>query len=240
MSTAHPRHTPRDDEPLLGRPGGFKQSENDSWVFNLVRGTGLLAQFGGVLLLATIWSAVFSHKLIPFSAHPLFNSAGVVLGVEAMLLLQPTHTPEQKRVGAHIHGALNMTAALCYIAAISAVEWNKVHHHIPHFESPHAVLGLITYILIGIQAFIGFTQFYTPSIYGGEDNANAKKLYKYHRVGGYTILLFQIITAALATKTYYGEHILHIKTWLVLSAGVLVLLGVFPRINKQKLAFFSS
>lgn len=69
-----------------------------------------------------------------------------------------------------------MTATACYIAALTVVEWNKVHHHIPHFESPHAVLGLITYMLIGVQAFIGFTQFYVPGIYGGEDNANAKAL----------------------------------------------------------------
>lgn len=64
--------------------------------------------------------------------------------------------------------------------------------------------------------------------------------YKYHRVGGYTILLFQIITAALATKTYYGAHVLHIKTWLVVLAGALVILGVYPRIKKQKVAIFST
>lgn len=76
------RHIPREDEPLLGRPGDLKQSDRDSWVFNVVQGTGLIAQFGGILLIATIWSAIFNHRLIPFSAHPVCLSSWAILPVD--------------------------------------------------------------------------------------------------------------------------------------------------------------
>ena len=42
-----------------------------------------------------------------------------------------------------------------------------------HFESAHAIAGLITYILIFLQATVGIIQFYLPGLVGGEANAKA-------------------------------------------------------------------
>lgn len=94
-------------------------------------------------------------------------------------------------------------------------------------------MGLITYILFAIQAFVGVTQFYTPSLYGSE--ANAKALYKYHRMSGYVILIFSFATVAAATQTGFNVNALHIQLWAVIVASVLVLIGLLPRIKKQKL-----
>jgi uncharacterized membrane-anchored protein len=98
------------------------------------------------------------------------------------------------------------------------IEYNKISHNGTHFVSPHAILGLITYILTALQAVVGITQYFVPQLYGGE--ANAKKLYKYHRVGGYVILL-----AMLAT--------------VVLVGALILLIGVVPRIRLNKFGYLA-
>jgi hypothetical protein len=86
-------------------------------------------------------------------------------------------------------------------------------------------MGLITYIFLIFQATIGFTQYFTPQIYGSV--SNAKKLYKYHRVSGYIILVLLLTTISLATITDYNIQTLHIKLWAVIVAAVLILIGEF-------------
>ena len=112
------------------------------------------------------------------------------------------------------------------------IEYNKIAHRGAHFQSPHAILGLITYLLIVVQAFIGVTQFYTPALYGGEDKA--KKLYKYHRASGYVILVLLLATVCAATQTDFNVNVLDMRLWAVIVTSVIVLAGVLPRVKKQK------
>jgi hypothetical protein len=182
---------------------------------------------------ATVWANIFLHPLILFSAHPLLNSAGILGFVQSILVLQPTHTADQKRLGTIAHFAANFIAIDALIAGLIVIEYNKFAHNGTHFESPHAILGLVTYILLAIQAFVGFTQYFVPSLYGSVDKA--KSLYKWHRISGYIILTVMLATVAAATQTDYNKNILHIKLWAILVAAVLILVGVLPRIKKQKL-----
>lgn len=115
------------------------------------------------------------------------------------------------------------------------IEYNKIAHSGSHFESPHAILGLITYILFGIQAVVGITQYYSPSLYGSVDNAKA--IYKYHRMSGYVLLILSFATVAAATQTGFNVMSLHIRLWAVIVASVITLVGVLPRIKKGKLGF---
>ena len=94
-------------------------------------------------------------------------------------------------------------------------------------------MGLITYVLLLVQATIGFTQYFVPQLYGSIDTA--KKIYKYHRMSGYVILTLGLATVAAATQTDYSKEILHIQLWAVVVASVITLAGVLPRIKKQKL-----
>lgn len=165
----------------------------------------------------------------------LLNSAGIFFTTQAILVLQPTHAPKQKHLGTHIHAALNTTSILTLIAALIIIEYNKISHAGAHFESPHAVLGLITYILFVIQAIVGITQYYTPSLYGSVNNA--KSIYKYHRMSGYVLLVLSFATVAAATQTGFNKATLHIKLWAVIVAALITLVGVLPRIKKQKLGF---
>lgn len=151
-------------------------------------------------------------------------------------MLQPTATPKQKTNGTHIHFAFNLTGTLALIAGLVIIEMNKASHPETRFTSVHGILGLTTFILITIQALIGFVQFYVPEpVLGSVENG--KMLYKYHRMSGYLILLMLLATVCAATQTDFTNNVLHIRLWAVIVASVLVLAGVLPRIKKQKLGF---
>lgn len=72
-----------------------------------------------------------------------------------------------------------------------------------------------------------------PRLYGGTEKAKA--LYKWHRLSGYVILTLLLSTVAAATQTDFNKTTLDIKLWAVLISAVLILIGVVPRIKKQKL-----
>ena len=149
--------------------------------------------------------------------------------------MQPTHTKEQKRHGTYWHAGLNNVALSAAIAGLVIIEYNKIDHGGVHFVSPHAILGLIVYILVAIQAFVGITQYFAPGLYGGEDNA--KKLYKYHRVSGYVIIVLMLATVCAATQTDFNKNVLQMQLWAVIVASVIVLAGLVSRIKKQKFGF---
>ncbi|EPE29302.1 hypothetical protein GLAREA_00462 [Glarea lozoyensis ATCC 20868] len=229
-------HSPEgyaEDEPLLGRRGDASQEEGKPLYHNLYLGTAVVAQAGILLLVASVWANVFLNDLILFSAHPLLNSAGLLALTQGILILQPTHTPQQKRQGTIAHFTINNIAIDALIAGLVVIEYNKIAHNGTHFVSAHAILGLITYILLAIQALVGFTAYFFPQLYGSVDNA--KSLYKYHRISGYVILTTMLATVCAATQTDYNKNVLDIKLWAVLVSSILLLIGVLPRIKKQKL-----
>ena len=166
----------------------------------------------------------------------LVNSAGVLLITQAILVLQPTATPKQKTQGAHVHFALNLSGTILLIVGLIIIEMNKASHPETRFTNVHGIMGLITFILIIIQALIGFVQFYVPkTVLGSVDNGKA--LYKYHRMSGYLILLVSLATICAATQTAFNNNVLHMQLWAVIVASVLVVLGVVPRMKKQKFGF---
>jgi len=227
-------------EPLLGNVGAASQKEDSTYWQNLILGTGILAQFGLLVLAVVIWTAIFSmpfsylrDNLALFSAHPLLNSLGLVLLFESILILQPTYSQVQKYNGAIIHSILNGLAFLLFAGAFVVIVVNKFRHSGSHFESPHAILGLITYVGIIIQVIIGFTQFYTPNIFGSIEQA--KSIYKYHRIAGYALQIVLLGTVLAATQTTFNLNELKIKPWHVAIGILLVLSGVLPRIKKEKL-----
>jgi len=113
------------------------------------------------------------------------------------------------------------------------IQIHKFTNGIPHFESPHSILGLITYIFLILQALWGGAQFFAPRIFGGEEKA--KKVYKYHRWSGYIVFTLGLATVCAATQTTYNKQVLHIQLWAVIVASVIVLGGLLPRIKKQKM-----
>jgi heme A synthase len=161
----------------------------------------------------------------------------VLLQVQAILVLQPTTTPRQKTLGTRIHFSLLTVSTLAFITALIIIEINKGPHPAhPRFSSPHAILGLITYIVIILQALVGIAQYFFPvTLFGSVEKG--KTVYKYHRISGYTLLVLELATIAAATQTDYNKNVLGIQLWVVLVTAVLVILGVGARIKKHKLGF---
>jgi hypothetical protein len=95
-------------------------------------------------------------------------------------------------------------------------------------------MGLITYILIIIQAFGGVIQYFVPvKALGSVDNG--RKLYKYHRLSGYVLLVLELATVTAATRTTFNLSVLAIPTWAVVVGAVLGISGVGARVKKHKL-----
>ncbi|KAK6346982.1 hypothetical protein TWF696_007075 [Orbilia brochopaga] len=221
--------------PLIGSPGAIRQHEDAPFWRNLFMGTGSLAQLGLLVLTAVIWTSVLSLKITLFSLHPILNSVAVVSLVEAVLLLQPTNTPYQKRTGAIIHSILIVISIVAFVGALTAIVLNKIRIKHTHFDSPHSILGLATYIAVVIQATVGLAQFYTPGVFGSIERA--KSIYKYHRIAGYIIHLLLFATLLAATKTDFALGPLRLKTWKIALGIFFIVVGVFPRVRKEKLGF---
>ncbi|GAT23614.1 cytochrome b561 [Aspergillus luchuensis] len=201
----------QEDAPLLHTPGNVPQEKSAAIYQNLFTGTASAAQVG-------IWM--------------LLNSAALLLQVQATLILQPTTTPHQKRLGTIIHYIIQTLSLLGFITAFIIIEINKGDH--AHFTSPHGILGLITYIFIILQVLVGVVQYFVPvQVLGSVEKG--KSIYKYHRKSGYVLLLLELATVSAATQTTYNLNVLSIPLWGVLVASVLVVLGLGARIKKHKL-----
>ena len=202
---------------------------------NACVGTGIIAQFGIVLLVILVWVSVFTKPLILFSGHPLAQSLGILFLIQSVLSLQPTHTPEQKRIGQKFHASLNLLAFLSLLSGIIVIEYNKVVNGLPHFHSVHAYLGVSASIVLLLQYLVGFTMFLTPALYGGVDNAKA--VWKYHRLSGYLVLVLLLVTVCSAVETDFNKSTLKLQLWSVILLSLLVLVGVIPRIQLFKFGY---
>ncbi|KAH6656395.1 eukaryotic cytochrome b561-domain-containing protein [Truncatella angustata] len=225
-----------DMEPLLGRPGDASQKHNAPIAKNLIIGTGIIAEGASLLLVASVWASVFLHgPLILFSVHPLAQSLGMLVLVQSILILQPTHSGQQKVVGQKIHAGLNLLAFTILAVGVISIEYNKISSGGKHFKSVHGYLGVIASFWLLVQYLVGFTMYATPKLYGSE--AKAKGIWKYHRISGYVLFLFLQATVISATQTDYNFNVLGLKLWAFILISVLVIVGVYPRIKKQKLGF---
>jgi len=197
-------------------------------------GTGWVAQAGAFLLVALVWSAVFLNPLLPlFSPHPLLQSLGVFTITQAILIVQPTWTAEEKRIGARAHAGLNLLSFLLLATGVFMIELNKHKSHGVHFHSAHGYLGVASAVLLLVQYVFGFCMWAVPAVFGGTDKAKA--LWKYHRWSGYVLYPLLLLTVLSAMATDYNVHVLNIKLWAAIVAVALIVAGVYPRLHKSKL-----
>lgn len=198
-------------------------------------GTGWLAQAGAFLLVALVWSSVFSHEpFIPlFSPHPLLQSLGVLAVTEAILILQPTWTAAEKVSGARWHAGLHLLSFLLFAAGVLLIEANKIRQGpSSHFHSVHGYLGVATSFVLLAQYVVGFLMWATPAALGGEDRAKA--VWKYHRMSGYLLNLLLLATVLSAVYTDFNKNVLDIKMWATSVAVALIVVGVYPRLHPRK------
>ncbi|KAJ5594786.1 Cytochrome b561 eukaryote [Penicillium hispanicum] len=249
-----------ENEPLLGNRGDVAQKQDDSIARNLIAvdrarldenlvATALLLHpsSGQSPLTRQLQALVF---LVPCAIQEtqdrrptsdqtdhsvlsqLLGTTGLLLQVQATLILQPTATPQQKLLGTRIHYGIQLVSVTSFLSAFVIIEINKGDH--PHFISPHGILGLLTVIFIALQALVGVVQFFLPVTLLGSVEAG-KRLYKYHRWSGYVLLLLEMATVVAATQTGYNLAAIHIPAGAVIVTVIAIVLGVGARIKKQKL-----
>ena len=142
---------------------------------------------------------------------------------QGALVVQPTHTATQKKKGAFIHAALNGTAVTLLMAGFGVILANKIRSGNKHFQSPHAICGLIAYAFIPCVSLFGNLMFFFPNMLGGENQA--KSFYKFHRMFGYVCLVLLLAVAIGSTETYYVKNVLHLQAWQPALASALILAG---------------
>lgn len=54
-------------------------------------------------------------------------------------------------------------------------------------------------------------------------------------MSGYAVIVVSLAAVATATTTDYNKNVLKINLWAVIVCAVILLMGVLPRIKKQKL-----
>lgn len=196
-------------------------------------GTAFIAQVALITFALSLSGRVLARPLILFSWHPLSQIFGLVLLIQSILVLQPTHTAGQKRVGQEVHASLNFASFVLFTAGFVVIYINKERNNSAHFTSIHGALGSTLTLSLWGQYLAGFIMWATPALLGGE--AKAKALWKYHRVGGYINLLLLLATFCTAADTGFVRNALKIESWVFYAPMALIAAGVLPRVHLYKL-----
>ena len=171
------------------------------------------------------------REISELTVEKLLNSAALLLHVQGTLILQPTSTPKQKQRGTRIHYILQIVSILAFLAAFVIIEINKGDH--ARLTSTHGILGLTTYIGIVLQGLGGVAQYFVPSLVFGSVE-RGKRVYKYHRLFGYVLLVLELTTVSFSVYTGYNINLSKIPLTPVLGASLVILIGVGGRIRLQK------
>jgi hypothetical protein len=198
----------------------------------------IIAQFGLGLIVGRFWYAIFTHDLIFFSIHPFFETLGLFLLAQGILLVQPApKSPAAKEYAGNAHGLLNSAGLVSYLVGGTGIYVNKTLNNAAHFTSWHSVSGGITTAMLTLGALFGMAIFWFPNEIFGSVNAG-KSFYKYHRLHGYFCLLLIATTFTLATYTTYNSNVFEIGTGFTIAGYALFLYGVFAQIKVAKIRFW--
>ncbi|KAK9896360.1 hypothetical protein P389DRAFT_78252 [Cystobasidium minutum MCA 4210] len=205
---------------------------------NLFGGPRALAtQIGCLMLLIPVAIVILKNPAGLFSYHPPLQTFAIILFAQGVLTLQPTSTKADKARGLAIHQIFQITGLAIIAAGVSIMIANKALHSAPHFTSWHGRFGLVTSILLVMQALIGILIAYDPGmrLLGGE--SKAKALWKYHRLSGYLILPLSLFTAALATTSadWMLGHSTLAQRVLMTAGLALIALGLWSGASLKKL-----
>jgi len=198
------------------------------------------AYISTAIFLATTWlMALNSSPSTPFTYHPILQSLGVSCFVWGILTLQPTSRPRSKAEGLARHQLAMSFGFACIILGTSAIIANKNIQNKGHFASPHAKLGLLTFVWMLFQVFIGGgSVWFGGKLFGG--GMKAKAVWKYHRLSGYILFPLFILTSSYGGWSYWAlKHSSFSTRVIAYTLSPLVLLvSVLFRIRPSKMKFF--
>lgn len=94
------------------------------------------------MFMIPLWIVVVSNPAGLFTPHPLFQSFGVVVLLNGILLLQPTKTAVAKKTGLQAHQIAQAIGLFSVAAGATFIIVNKALHGAAHFTTFHARFGL--------------------------------------------------------------------------------------------------
>lgn len=196
-----------------------------------------------LVFLITTWVVILTNDPISlgwFPLHPLLQSLALSLFTYGILTLQPTSQPRTKAAGLARHQtAMIICGFPVIVLGTSAMIYNKYTHGAPHFTSWHGRFGLVAVIWLVLQIGVGAgTVWFGGNICGG--GAKAKAVYKYHRLSGYVLLPWLLITVHLAGawSTWMVDHTTFATSLITYTiAPAIVLISVYARMRTSKMKF---
>lgn len=204
--------------------------------------SALVSQAAAISFTALIAFVVFTHLPHPlplFGWHPLTQSLGLILLVQAILTLQPTSgsQPTAKARASTLHQYL---LALIVIPLFTAGASIMYHLHdqpgTQHYISWHGTFGAALVPVAWIQAAVGAAVTWGNGVLVGGPN-KGRALWKYHRGSGYVVITLFVLTFLLAIwETTWAQNNFLVIQQLLASSLLVVLIGAIAvRINTSKL-----
>ncbi|KAI7875605.1 hypothetical protein K492DRAFT_173199 [Lichtheimia hyalospora FSU 10163] len=190
---------------------------------------------GLLLFIGLVVSVLVRIPFNLFTYHPIFMTLFIICCTEGVVLLQPTRTPQEKKRGLRHHAIVQAIGYTSAIVGFTTIVYNKVVSDKEHFTSLHGQLGLALFCYLFCQSLFGLLISYLPTLVFG-NVATAKRLWKFHRMTGYLLLVLVWLTAQLGVRADYMINNLWSDKlmWLHWVALLLVAVGVVARIRLWK------
>jgi len=221
-----------------GLPLAETESRRGDIVFALVSVCSLL------LIVGYTWNLVLTSnpaQLGYFAVHPPAQTLAVLALFIGVLQLQPSRRPKSRERGLARHQVIMLgLGAPAILIGGGFMIWNKVDHSAPHFTSWHGKFGLIALLWICVHVVVGGSiVWFDGRVFGGQ--TEAKKLWKWHRLSGYLLLPFLLVTIHLA-GAYADWVVAHTsrpaRIFVYTILPIFALGGLFLRMRRDKLPGF--
>jgi len=208
-------------------------------------GLGLI--FGGCTLLVVVtWFVVLSNHpttLGLFAFHPTLQTLSITLFAYGLVTLQTTSqlNPKAKAAGLNRHQLIILGLAFpCIAVGTLVIIWNKNIHDKPHFVTWHGTFGIMSIVWMFLQMFLGAgSVWYNGKLFGG--GAKAKGVWKYHRLSGYLLFPFFLVTIVIAGgwSGWSANNLSKITRIFTYGlAPLAILIGLWSRARLSKMKFF--
>lgn len=196
-----------------------------------------------LLLLPTIYLLTLAFQTYSFFAwHPICMTLGVgLLITEAVFCISGevyigTKLSRQNRVT--MHWVLHTVGLGLLMIGLIIIVVNKIDHNRKHFATPHAILGLISIILVILVAGFGIVTNNTRWVY---PQARPIVLKIFHAFGGVaiTILLLSTLITGLYTGWWSGTDAGRnvVLTSFCIAGFFILLKPILGAISRSKVAF---
>jgi len=240
-------HHSSDTDPLSATPTDPLMGSNEQHLRDEYRRGDNLALYtalgSALVLLLSTWTIILSNNpkgLSWFAFHPTLNTFAILCFTYGILTLQPTSQPKTKADGLQRHQAAMAIGMVSLLLGSSSVYNYKTLHGADHFTTWHATFAFITASWLIVQASIGgATVWADGAIFGGAHRA--KRLWKYHRLSGYLVILSLFTTVHLGGgwSTWVEDHSGHparLVAYTLAPLGILV--SIYSRVRPSKMKFF--